>query len=169
MREAFWAVDQLGHAWLWHGSPHLMTWVAVGNQDTTAAVFNGLGSIYMVSAPPHRGADRFGPPLNGAGRVGQGGQRQQDSSNPGWPFSSKKSACDKLVSSNRACQIPGGHFHRKKSACGKMVSSNRACQIQGWSFSPKKSACGKLVSSNRACRIQGWPFSPEKKRLRQAG
>ena len=67
-------------------------------------------------------------------------------------------------------------FTEQNSACGKMVSSNRACQIQGWSFSPKKkrlrqdtyqqqglsnpgvvifteeSACGKIPSSNRACQ-----------------
>ena len=43
-------------------------------------------------------------------------------------FTEKKSACGKMDSSNRACQIPGGHFHRKKSACGKMDSGNRACQ-----------------------------------------
>ena len=29
-----------------------MTPAAVGNRDTTAAVFNGLGRIYMVSTPP---------------------------------------------------------------------------------------------------------------------
>ena len=46
----------------------------------------------------------------------------------GWSFLPKKSACGKLVSSNRACQIQGGHFHQKKSACGKLPSSNRACQ-----------------------------------------
>ena len=98
-----------------------------------------------------------------------------------------------------------GRFSPKKSACGKLVSSNRACKIHGWPFSPKKKApaaswlaatglvkswvaifaekkapaaswlaatglveslgghfhrrkgaCGKLVSSNRACRILGW-------------
>ena len=42
-------------------------------------------------------------------------------------------------------------FAKKNSACGKLVSSNRACQIQGWSFSMKKSACGKLDSSSKAC------------------
>ena len=61
----------------------------------------------------------------------------------------------------------GGHFHLKKSACGKLDSSNRACQIHGWSFSRKKGACGKIPISNRACQIQGWSFSPKKKRLRQ--
>ena len=53
-----------------------MTPAAVGNRDTTAAVFNGLGRIYMVSTPPHRGADRFGTtPPNGAGGLGQAGQQ----------------------------------------------------------------------------------------------
>ena len=70
---------------------------------------------------------------------------------PGVVISPKKSACGKMDSSNRACEILGGHFHRKKSACGKLVSSNGACQNPGWSFSPKSSACGKLDSSNRAC------------------
>ena len=51
---------------------------------------------------------------------------------------------------------PGWSFSPKKSACGKLDSSNRACQIQGWSFSPKKSACGKIPISNRACQIQFW-------------
>ena len=50
-----------------------MTPAAVGNQDTTVAVFNGLGRIYMVSTP-HRGADRFGTtPPNGAGGLWQAG------------------------------------------------------------------------------------------------
>ena len=72
-------------------SPHLMTPAAVGNQDTTAAVFNGLGRIYMVSTPPHRGADRFGttPPTGPA-------------------------VWGKLDSSNRACQILDGHCHNGK-------------------------------------------------------
>ena len=53
--------------WTWMSlSPHLMTPAAVGNQDTTAAIFNGLGLVYVVSTPsigaelgleppPHRG------------------------------------------------------------------------------------------------------------------
>ena len=50
----------------------------------------------------------------------------------------------------------------KKSACGKLDSSNRACQMPGWSFSPEKSDCGKLDSSNRDCQILGRSFSPKK-------
>ena len=34
------------------GSPHLMTPAAVGNRDTTAAVFTGLGRVYVVTTPP---------------------------------------------------------------------------------------------------------------------
>ena len=77
-------------------------------------------------------------------------------SNPGWPFPPKKSACGKLVSSNKACQSRGVVF-AKKSACGKIPISNRACQIQGGHFHRKKSACGKLVSSDRACQVGSVP------------
>ena len=43
-------------------SPHLMTPAAVGNQDTTAAVFNGMGRIYMVSATPNGAETGLEPP-----------------------------------------------------------------------------------------------------------
>ena len=39
-----------------------MTPAAVGNQDTTAAVFNGLGRIYMVSTPPTAAQTGLEPP-----------------------------------------------------------------------------------------------------------
>ena len=65
-------------------------------------------------------------------------------------FLSKKSACGKIPTCARACEILGGHFHKRK-ACGKLVSSNKACQFQGCHVHQKKSACGKLPS-NKACQ-----------------
>ena len=41
----------------------------------------------------------------------------------------------------------GGHFHRKKSACGKLDSSNRACQILGGHFTPKASAASWIAAT----------------------
>ena len=154
-----------------------MTPAAVGNRDTTAAVFNGLGRIYMVTDPPTAAETGLEPPPPPrpsvwgklAGLVKSAACHfhwkksacgKLDSSNRackirGWPFSPKKSACGKMVSSNKACKILDGHFHRKKSACGKMDSSNRACKILDGQFHRKKSACGKLDSSNRACKVRG--------------
>ena len=43
-------------------SPHLMTPAAVGNRDTIAAVFNGLGRIYMVTDPPTAAETGLEPP-----------------------------------------------------------------------------------------------------------
>ena len=76
-------------------------------------------------------------------RLRQDTYQQQGLSNPGVVIFTKKSACGKIHSSNRACQILGGHFHRKKSACGKTSQQHRACQILGGHFHQKKSACGK--------------------------
>ena len=68
-----------------------MTPAAVGNQDTTAAVFNGLGRIYMVSTPPTAAQTGLEPPPPTGPAV--------------W---------GKLDSSNRACQIQGRSFSHKK-------------------------------------------------------
>ena len=68
-----------------------------------------------------------------------------------WPFSTKKSACGKLVSSNRACQIPGGHFRRKKAPAARYLSATGLVKSRGGHFH-KKRACGKIPSSNRACQ-----------------
>ena len=55
-------------------SPHLMTPAAVGNWDTTAAVFNGLGQIYMVTdAPTAAQTGLEPPPPNGVGGLGRAG------------------------------------------------------------------------------------------------
>ena len=40
----------------------------------------------------------------------------------------------------------------EESACGKIHSSHRACQIQ-WPFSLEESACAKIHNSNRACQV----------------
>ena len=110
-------------------SPHLMTPAAVGNRDTTAAVFKGLGQVYVVTTPPPRRRQVWNPPPTGPAVWGKLDSSNRACQNPGWPFSPKKGACGKLVSSNRSCQIQGGHFHRKKSACRKLDISNRACQV----------------------------------------
>ena len=60
-------------------SPHLMTPAAVGNRDTTAAVFNGLGRIYMVTDPP-TAAETGLEPTPHRGR--RSGASWQGSSNP---------------------------------------------------------------------------------------
>ena len=101
------------------------------------------------------------------------------------PKKRKKAPAASWLAATGLVRSAGGHFHRKKSACGKLVSSNRACQIHGWSFSPKKApaaswlaatglvksagghfhkkekkrkrACGKLDSSNRACQVRSVP------------
>ena len=83
-------------------------------------------------------------------------------SNPGGPLHRKKSACGKLDSSNRACQIQGWSFSLKKSSCGKLDSSDRACQILGGHFHGKKSACGKTSQQHRACQILGGHFHRKK-------
>ena len=76
----------------------------------------------------------------------------------GWPFRRKKAPAASWIAATGLVKSRGDHFRRKKSACGKLVISNRACQIQGWSFSPRKqSACGKLDSSNRACQVGSVP------------
>ena len=54
-------------------------------------------------------------------------------SNPGWPFSPKKSACGKTSQQHRACQILDGHFHRKKSACGKTSQQQQGLSGPGQS------------------------------------
>ena len=51
-------------------SPHLMTLAAVGDRDTTAAVFNGLGRIYMVTDPPTAAETGLAPPPQRGRRSG---------------------------------------------------------------------------------------------------
>ena len=53
-----------------NGLPHLMSLAAVGNQDTTAAVFNGLGWIYMVTDPPTAAETGLEPPPQRGRRSG---------------------------------------------------------------------------------------------------
>ena len=65
-----------------------MTLAAVGNRDTTAAVFNGLGRIYMVTDPPTAAKTGLEPPPPMGPAV--------------W---------GELYSSNKACEILDGHFH----------------------------------------------------------
>ena len=64
-----------------------MTPATVGSQHTTAAVFDGLGQIYMVSTPTTTARLGLEPPP----------QRGH-----------------KLLSSNKACQILGGYFYSRE-------------------------------------------------------
>ena len=132
-----------------------MTPAAWGNQDTTAAVFNGLDRICMVATPPtwaQRGLER---PQTGMAIWG------------------------KLDSSLWACQILDGHFHKKKWPAASWISATELVKpcvtifaekkapaanwiaaaaglVESWVviFIKKSSACGMLVSSNtaRACQ-----------------
>ena len=52
-------------------------------------------------------------------------------------FQKKKPATSWLAAATGLVKSMDGHFHQK-SACGKLDSSNRACQIPGWSFSSEK-------------------------------
>ena len=91
-----------------------MTPAVVGNWDTTAAISNGLGRVYMVSNP-HRGADRFrnSPPMG-------------------------LTVWGKPDSSNRSCQILGGHFHPKKGPATSWLAATGL--VKSWMviFTEKK-------------------------------
>ena len=123
-------------------SPHLMTPAAVGNQDTTEAVSNGLGWIHMVSTPPTAAQTRLEPPpLTGP---------------PVW---------GKLDSSKRACQILGGHFHRKKAPVSSWLA---ATKFQVIIFTEKKGPAASWIAA--AGLVKSWmDISVEKNHLRQAG
>ena len=113
-----------------------MTPAAVGNRDTTAAVFNGLGRIYMVPDPPTAAETGLEPPPQ---RGRRSGASWQGLSNP-WVaiFTGKKAPAASWIAATGLVKSMGGHFHRKKSACDKLDSSNRACQIPGGHFHRKK-------------------------------
>ena len=50
----------------------------------------------------------------------------------------KKALAASCLAATGLVKIYGWPFPPKKSACGKLVSSNRPCKIRGWSFSLKK-------------------------------
>ena len=62
-------------------------------------------------------------------RLRQDTYQQQDLSDPGVViFTEKKAPAARYLSATGFVKSRGGHFHRKKSACDKIPISNRACQ-----------------------------------------
>ena len=104
-----------------------MTPAAVGNRDTTAAVFNGLGRIYMVTDPSTAAETGLEPPPP---RPSVWGKLAGLIKSMGGHFQWKKSACGKLDSSNRACKILGGHFHRKKAPAASWIAATGLVKVR---------------------------------------
>ena len=124
-----------------------MTPAAVGNQDTTAAVFNESGLDLHGIHPPTTTTAQTGfepPPPTGP------------------------AACGKLDSSNRACQILDGHFTEKKATAASRLAATGHVKYWMAIFTEKRAPAASRLAATGL--FKSWmAIFTEKKRLRQAG
>ena len=79
----------------------------------------------------------------------------------GGHFHRKKAPAASWLASTGLVKSRGGHFHRKKSACGKLDSSNRACQVRSVPCQVGSVSCrvksGPCQPPSVSCRVKPHP------------